>query len=108
MADRVEYEETALRTVDTAYQPPENQDLQEKNTPLVPFLYPSLLAGNDPLGGWQNHVRSRIPYHGRYMNLWLICQSIYTRIVPTLIRCCSRYPDYRPTRNTSSWVQPWN
>ena len=72
IADRVEFEETALRVIDNAYKPPENQNVSEKDTTLVPLLYPSLLAGADPLGNWQSHIQSRIPYHKRYMNLWLL------------------------------------
>ena len=85
VADRVEFEETALRVIDTAYKPPENQSLLEKDATLIPLLYPSLLAGRDPLGSWQTHIQFRIPYHKRYMNLWLLGQSTLCIIYDILV-----------------------
>lgn len=68
VADRVEFEENALKAVNTSFMPdaPKSEfNLGSKDEKAL-FIYPKGLSF-EALDGWKSHVRLREPYHKRYV-----------------------------------------
>ncbi|PVG00248.1 hypothetical protein CPB86DRAFT_782838 [Serendipita vermifera] len=99
VADRVEFEETALKSVNTHFKPSimstasasvqrevpkqagvhTEKEREEYNLGPVEqkaqFLYPKMMKDvfkEDALEMWKAHLTERIPYHKRYFYLWLL------------------------------------
>jgi hypothetical protein len=69
IADRVEFEETALKAVNTSFKP----DAEKPEYDLGPLelkaqlFHPKTLK--DPLDAWKTHLFVREPYHKRFVSV---------------------------------------
>ncbi|KAG8769530.1 hypothetical protein FRC15_004534 [Serendipita sp. 397] len=68
VADRVEFEETALKHVNVSFKPTENNTEPLLDAVKGQFISPRGMT--DSLDVWRKHVEHREPYHKRYMLLW--------------------------------------
>ncbi|CAG7846528.1 SubName: Full=Uncharacterized protein {ECO:0000313/EMBL:CCA70188.1} [Serendipita indica DSM 11827] len=71
VADRIEFEENALKAINTSFRPdaPKPEfNLGSKDDKAL-FIYPKGLSF-EVFEDWKSHVRLREPYHKRYFYLW--------------------------------------
>lgn len=67
VADRVEFEETCLKAINTSFKP--GAEKPEFNLEVkAQFVHPALFK--DALDAYKAHLQEREPYHKRYFYLW--------------------------------------